>query len=266
MSDFVARYGPWALVAGASVGLGAAYAEALAAHGLSLVLVARGEGPLRELAGRLRRRYGVQVRTTGLDLARADLLPAVREVTAGLEVGLLVYNAAYACIGPLLDQPVDALLRVVDVNCRAPLVLAHEYGRGMRRRGRGGIVLMSSMAGSQGSGLLAAYNASKAFNLVLAEGLWDELREGGVDVVACRAGATRTPNYTGSLPPGNPGAGPVMEPAAVVEATLAALGRGPSVMPGWYNRAADVLMGRLLPRRIAVRLMGRTVRRLYLRR
>jgi short-subunit dehydrogenase len=124
-------------------------------------------------------------------------------------------------------------------------------------------VLMSSLAGTQGSPLVATYAASKAFNLVLAEGLWDELGARGVDVLACRAGATRTPNFAASQP--RTGAAPVMDVAPVVRETLAALGRAPSLVPGWANRAAAFVMGRLLPRRTAIRIMGNATRKMYRR-
>jgi uncharacterized protein len=253
------RYGPWALVAGASAGLGEAFARRLAADGLNLVLLARREGALGALAGALRAEHGVEVRTAA-DLARADLREAVDGAAAGAEIGLLVYNAAHRVIGPFLSHPIDEQLRIIDVNCRGPLVLAHHLGAAMARRGRGGIVLMSSLAGSQGNALLASYAASKAFNLVLAEGLWDELRAHGVDVVACRAGATRTPGYVSSRPKGTI---PLMEADAVVARTLAALGRGPSIVPGALNRFAAFAFARLLPRRAAIRIMGRATHRLY---
>jgi short-subunit dehydrogenase len=175
-------------------------------------------------------------------------------------VGLLVYNAAHAPLGPFLDGELSDLLRALDVNCRGPLMLAHRLGGRMAERGRGGIVLMSSLAGSQGTALVATYAATKAFDLVLAEGLWEELRARGVDVIACRAGATRTPGMEASRPRRGQ---PMMEPAPVVAATLGALGRRPSLVPGLVNRAAAFFLGRVLGRRAAVRVMGRATRRLY---
>jgi short-subunit dehydrogenase len=201
------------------------------------------------------------VRTLAADLARQDLSTVVQEFTAGLEVGLVVYNAAYSTIGPFLDRPVQDHLRVIDVNCRGPLLLAHLFGRAMVERKRGGIVLMTSLAGSQGGPWIASYAASKAFNLILAEALWDELAASGVHVVACRAGATRTPGYEASKP--RPSNVPVLDPGDVADKTLAALGRGPSVVPGIFYRFSAFVMGRLLPRRMAIRTMGRATRKLY---
>jgi short-subunit dehydrogenase len=260
VSTFAERYGPWALVAGASAGLGEAFARKLAARGLSLLLLARRREALERLAADLRAAHGVEVRPLAVDLSRPDLSPAVEEALAGIDVGLLVYNAAHSVIGPFVERPLVEQIRVLDVNCRGPLVLAHVLGGAMARRGRGGIVLMTSISGSQGGPFIASYAASKAFNLVLAEGLWEELAGRGVDVVACRAGATRTPGYEASKPKKSV---PLMEADEVAERALSALGRGPSVVPGALNRLAAFLFGRLLPRRVSIRIMGRATRRLY---
>ncbi|HVP67102.1 MAG TPA: SDR family NAD(P)-dependent oxidoreductase [Anaeromyxobacteraceae bacterium] len=260
MSRIGERYGPWALVAGASAGLGEAFARRLAAEGLHLLLVARRGEALAALAADLRARHGVEVRHAALDLASPELGARVASLADGAEVGLLVYNAAHSAIGPFVDRPLEEQLRVLDVNCRGPLVLSHLLGRRMAERGRGGILLMASLAGSQGGPLVASYAASKAFNLVLAEGLWDELGRRGVDVLACRAGATRTPGYAASNPKR---AVPTMDPGEVVQEALAAMGRGPSVVAGTLNKFAAFLFARLLPRRTTIRIMGSATRRLY---
>jgi short-subunit dehydrogenase len=260
VSAFRERYGPWAIIAGASAGLGEAFAEALAARSLNLVLIARRPEALATLQQKLVTAHHVEVITLAGDLGDATLPQAIADAVGSREVGLLVYNAAHSVRGPFLDHSLEEHLQVLDVNCRAPLALAHRYGRPMVARGRGGILLMASVAGSQGNPLLASYAASKAFNLVLAEGLWDELKKRGVDVLACRAGATRTRGYELSQPKGTV---PLMEPQPVVEAALEALGHGPSVTPGWLNRLASFLFGRLLPRRTSIHIMGSATARLY---
>jgi len=190
VTAFQSKYGPWALVAGASEGLGAEFARQLAARGLHVVAVARRAALLEELAGELRSDHGVEVRTVSLDLASQDAAAALCERTRDLEVGLLVYNAALSPIGSFLEQDLGEKLRALDLNCRAPLILAHEFGRAMAARGRGGLLLMSSMSALQGSPFIATYAATKAFDLVLAEGLWAELGREGVDALAFCAGAT----------------------------------------------------------------------------
>jgi len=261
MSDFAKRYGPWAVIAGASVGLGEAFARQLAGRGINLVLIARRQDALDRLASDLRAACKVDVRTLAADLGQADVLASVQSVTADIDVRLLVYNAAYSTIGAFIDRPLAEHLRVIDVNCRGPLVLTHHFGRTMAARRRGGMVLMSSTAGSQGGPWISSYAASKAFNTVLGEALWEELSASGVDVVVCRAGASRTPGYELSKP--RPSRVPLLDPNFVAERTLAALGRGPSVVPGLFYRFSAFLMAHLFPRRMAIRIMGRATRKLY---
>jgi short-subunit dehydrogenase len=222
--------------------------------------VARRPGPLEVLAAQLRTTHGIRVRTATADVARPDLLAVLDALAGDDEVGLVVHNAAFSALGPFLDRPLDDLLKVIDVNCRAPLAMAHHFGRKMAARGRGGIVLMSSLAGGQGCPMVVSYAASKAFETVLAEGLWDELRPAGVDVLACRAGPTRTPSYEASRPRKKV---PMMEPGPVVEEALAALGRKPVVVAGKLNRAVNFVMQRLLSRPAAIRFMGNSTRQMY---
>ena len=258
-SDFAGRYGPWALVAGASEGLGAEFGRQLAARGLNLVLLARRAPVLRDVAGEIAASHGVEVRDVAVDLADAGASEVVEAATADLEVGLLVYNAASSVIGAFLAQPLERHLVELELNCRRPLELSHHFGRRMQQRGHGGILLMSSLAGSQGSPFIAHYGATKAWNRVLAEGLWWELREAGIDVLACCAGATRTPGYLADRPDDG-GYVPEMEPDAVAREALAALGSTPSMIPGRVNRLAAFVLGRLLPRRTAISVMGRASR------
>ena len=258
------RYGPWAVVAGASEGLGAAFADALAARGLNVVIVARRAQPLQALAAGLASRHGVQTRALAIDLSAPEGVATLLSDLSDLSVGLLVWNAALSLIGPFLEQPLEGHLRELEVNCRSPLAVVHSLGQAMAQRGRGGIILMSSLSGMQGTALVAHYAATKAWNRVLAEGLWWELGKRGVDVLASVAGATDTPGYRASTPRSREAAKvPVMSAEAVVEELLRALGRTPSVIPGRRNRWAAAFLARLLPRRVAVRLMGRTMDGLY---
>jgi short-subunit dehydrogenase len=253
MSAFAAKYGPWAVVAGASEGLGAAFAEQLAVRGLNLVLLARRADMLAQLSARLSAGRDIDIRTHACDLALSDLASVLEDATKQLEVGVAVYNAAYAPIGDMLDHSIDDLLRVVDVNVRGPLVFARTLAPGMRSRGRGGIVLMSSLAGFQGAPRIATYAASKAFNIVLGEGLWRELGASGVDVLVSCAGAIRTPGYSKTAHKDAPG---TLDAAQVAQQTLDALGYGPTVIPGATNRLARFLLGRVLPRRTAISIMA----------
>jgi short-subunit dehydrogenase len=262
---FAHRYGPVALVAGASEGIGEAFARELAGKGLHLVLVARRAPLLETLAAELRAAHGVEIRTAACDLAEETALDAIVAACRGLDIGLLVYNAAASSVGRFLDTPLADHLRSVHVNARGPILLAHALGGPMARRGRGGIVLMSSLTAFQGTPFVASYGATKAFNLVLAEGLWGELEERGVDVLACCAGATLTPGYKRATP-----ARPVswlapkpQDPAELVREALAALGHRPLVITGGGNRIASFVMRRLFSRRLAVATMTREMRKRY---
>jgi hypothetical protein len=250
-SEFLDHYGPWAVVAGASEGLGAAFARALATRGLKLLLLARRAEALAEVATPLRKL--TEVRTATLDLGDPELATRLTELTADLEVGLCVYNAAYSQVGPFLEQSLRDHQRILDVNCRGPMIAARVLGEPMARRRRGGILLMSSLTALCGSPYLAGYGASKAFNLSLGEALWYELGPQGVDVLVCCAGATSTPGFLRTSGADGPRS---MTPEAVVEEALTALGGSPSMVPGTFNRLAARLLARLLPRRTAVKIMG----------
>ncbi len=179
------RYGPWAVVAGASEGLGAAFATELAGYGINLILVARRPEPLHALASTV----DVEAVPVVADLSTEEGLARVTEAAGGREVGLVVANAAYSPIGRFVAMDPAETTRALDLNCRAPLALAHHFLPPMVERGRGGFVIMSSLAGQQGSPPISVYAATKGFGAVLAEGLWAELRGTGGDVVTCVAGA-----------------------------------------------------------------------------
>jgi hypothetical protein len=254
---FAGRYGPRALVAGGASGLGAEYCRQIAATGIDLVILDRDESPLDATASELRSAPdAVDVVTAVVDLGRKPerLLDAVRHAVGDLEIGLLVINAAWSPIGRFLDEDLASLLAAIDINCRAPVVLVHELGARMAARGHGGIILMSSLAAETGAANVALYSATKAFDLVLAEGLWYELRERGVDVVAIRPGSTRTPGWQSSQPASGEFEG-VMEPADVVRDALATLGTTPSIVAGAANRAAEAMFRRMA-RRDVIELMS----------
>lgn len=254
MNSFREKYGPVAVVAGASEGLGAAFAEALAARGVDLVLLARRAPVLSALGDRLASVYGVGVRPVPCDLADPSFVDAMRDAVADREVGLGVYNAAYSFVAPLLDRPLDDSLRVVDVNVRGPLRFVHALAPAMRARRRGGFVLMSSLAGFQGAPKIGAYASSKAFTIVLGESLAAELRPEGIDVLVSCPGAIRTPSYAQAARKDAPG---TLDAQVVAERTLEALGRRSLVIPGAVNKLATFVMRRLLSRAVAVALMGK---------
>ena len=259
----ISRYGPTAVVVGASDGLGAAFATELAGRGFNLVLVARRSLLLDELAVRLHAAHGVRVRPLTADVSTVDGVAAVLSSTTADEVGLLVCNAALAPISPFLGLSPEQLDGMLDVNCRSAVQLAHGFGGRMVRRGRGGVILLSSVAGQQGSALVAHYAATKAYLRVLAEGLWYEWRPHGVDVLACCPGLVRTPTYERGHPTPGPLVPPAMSPEAVAREALAALGRRPVVVPGRRNKVTAALAARLIPRRIAITAASRETATMY---
>jgi hypothetical protein len=255
-ATFRSKYGPHALVAGAAVGLGAEYARQIAGRGLDLVLIDREQGPLRATADEIRSKHGVEVRPITLDLGRPDLVEAIRSAIGDLDLGLVVYNAAVGTVAPFLDLAPAHLDSMLDVNCRGPLRLAHALVPAMVHRGRGGLILMSSLSGSFGSAQLAVYAATKAFTLVLGDALWAELRPLGVDVLTVQPGSTRTPGWQSSQSGDDQASGlPVMEPADVVREALDALGGDPSIVPGELNRQGAEMLAHF-SRRQAIEMMS----------
>ena len=251
--SFAARYGPAALVTGASTGIGAEFARQLAARGLDLVLVARRLDRLEEVASEVRAAHGVAVHVAALDLAAPDLRDRIATAIGDLDVGLVVSNAGRYGFGRFLDARLEDELDGLDVNARAPLVLAHEFARRLSARGRGGMIFLSSSSAYQGTPFAAGYGAAKAHTLTLAEALAFELAPWGVDVLAVCPGPVATEGTAGMDTSSFP-IGPMQAPP-VVRAALDALGRRSSIVPGLPN-AFVATLGKLLPRSLNTRLMG----------
>jgi uncharacterized protein len=222
-----AKYGPYALIAGGSEGVGAEFALLLAAAGVNLVLVARTTDALQRTAEQCRQ-HGAEVRTVQADLSADDACARIAAATADLEIGLLILVAgANTHSYEFLDGDLTEFQRVIDLNVSTPLALVHHYGQAMRSRRRGGIVLLGSLAGYLGSARHTVYGGVKAFTRIFAEGLWLELREHGVDVLELVLGVTRTPAMERvGLNFDAPGV-VVAEPAVVAREGLEWLGRGP---------------------------------------
>jgi short-subunit dehydrogenase len=264
MATFQGKYGPWAVVAGASEGIGRAFALSLAHRGLHLVLIARTEEPLVKLSEELKKEHRIDTMPLTQDLSTFGAAGRIGDATADLDVGLVVYNAALADTGPFLDRQPEMLTRLVATNCTGPLLICRHFGEKMAERGKGGFIFMSSMSGFQGTPYVAAYGASKAFNLVLAEGLWYELKSANVDVLACCPGPTGTPGFNNSLqgkrPPAFP---PVLSPEQVAEESLRCLGKRSVLLPAFANRLASFFIQKLMPRQAGVRITGKSTGRMY---
>jgi short-subunit dehydrogenase len=197
-ADPKARYGGWAFVAGASAGLGAAFAHEAARLGFDVVLLARRADVLDETAAAIRASHGVQTRVIVADLGRDDIDEVIASETDDLDVGVLVYNAAAEIYGPFLSMDAADFRANLAVNCFTPTVLARQFGARMRDRGRGAIAIVSSLAALQGTRYLAIYAASKAYELNLGETLWEEFGDFGVDVLSYVVGATVSESWMGA--------------------------------------------------------------------
>ncbi len=231
---FKERFGPWAVVAGGSDGIGAAFARELAGRGVNVAAIARRKEPLAALCRGLRTDYGVEARGIQADLTGDDLLREVGAATDDLDVGLFVYNAgASSRSEEFLQAGPEYALSMMNLNCRGPIVLSHHFGQRLTKRGRGGLLFMSSLACLAGCHYQAIYSATKSFDTILAEGLWHELTPMGVDVLGVLAGATRTESVLHT----SDNFKDAMDPAEVASGALDHLGCGPNWVPGETNQA-----------------------------
>lgn len=238
------RYGEWGLVTGASAGIGAAFARALAQEGMSCVLVARREERLRGLAEELEKQHGVATRVVAADLATEAGWRHVLGSVEGLEIALLVNNAGFGYAGRLDGQEPGRLVDMVRLNCEAPVALTAALLPRMRERGRGAVVMVGSVAGCQPLPLHALYGATKAFDNHLGEALWAELQGSGVDSVALLPGPTATEFFDVAGETRESG----QPPHEVVDTALRALGHKPQAIAGAWNWLRANLAYRLVPR------------------
>ena len=254
-NDFALRYGPWAVVTGASEGIGREFAIDLARRGLNLVLVARREALLHALAADLNQRHGIECRVIAADMADVGAVARLTEQTRALDVGLLVAAAGFGSSGSLVDAPLDNELDMVDVNCRAVLGLSWFFARRFKARRRGGLVLLSSLLAFQGTPRAANYAATKAYIQTLAEGLRAELAPYGVDVLASAPG----PIASGFARRADMRMSASLTPVVVARVSLDRLGRSATVRPGWLSKLLGWSLA-TLPRWAMVRVMGQVMK------
>jgi short-subunit dehydrogenase len=244
-------YGPWAVVTGASDGIGRAIAVELAAAGLDLMLIARRKDLLDDLARELAQQYGVDTRTQALDLSDTKAGAAVAQQTADIDVGLLAAIAGFGTSGQFVDCDVQNELDMIDVNCRSVVELSHHFAPRFIARRRGGLILMSSLVAFQGVPQAATYAATKAFIQNFAEGLRLELSAQGVHVVASAPG----PVNSGFAARADMRMSAAVKPDTVAKQTVAALGRSGTVRPGWLSKFLEATLFPL-PRRGRSRIMA----------
>ncbi len=243
-------YGPWAVITGASSGIGRELAVQLASAGFHLLLTARRRSLLEELAAEVKSAHKIETRIVAADLALPTETDKLIEAARDLDTGLLIAAAGFGTSGHFLSSPLEKEVEMLKVNCEALLILTHHFGNQFAARGRGGIILMSSMVGFQGVPFAAHYAATKAYVQSLGEALSLELRPHGVDVLAAAPG----PVNSGFADRADMQMGNALKPSDVAAPILRALGRKSTVLPGFLTK---FLVGslRLLPRWGKVRVM-----------
>jgi short-subunit dehydrogenase len=227
--DFKDRYGPWAIIAGASEGTGRAFARKIAAQGVNCILIARREGPLTELAAEIARESKVTCVTAAIDLSALDAFDRIVAAVGDRKVGLYISNAGADPNGAqFLDNAISNWVDIVNRNIITMMRSCHHFGNAMRARRQGGILLVGSGACYGGAGYLATYAGSKAFEMCFAEGLWAELQPFGVDVLYLVLTTTDTPAFRDLLTrKGAPIPANLANPDDVAALGLARLPHGP---------------------------------------
>ena len=226
---FAEHYGPWAIIAGATAGVGRALTDRIASEGVNCLLIANDSADLERVAAEVRELYGVEIEILSLDLSSANSSDRIVEATGSREIGLYVSNAGADPHGArFFDRDLDTWLGLVSMNAITPMRVCHHFGKQMKDRRRGGIVLIGSGACYGGSSYTAAYAAAKAFGLCLADGLWVELKPFGVNVLYAALGPTDTPSLHALLKrQGLPPLSNLAVPTDVAEQVLAQLPNGP---------------------------------------
>jgi uncharacterized protein len=254
--SFIEKYGPWAMVTGASSGLGVEFAHQLAKKGLHVVLVARRKDQMQALADTLQQTYGVQTRVVPLDLAQEGFMDQLNPALEGLDLGLVVNNAGINCEGHFYRGDLNRNLNMLRLNMEAPFIISYELGKRLIEKGRGGIIMTSSVSAFQATPFLSHYGATKAYLLSLGESMNYEFKDLGVDVIVLCPGVTES-----EMTKGMKGSPIVMKAAPVVKAALDGLGKKVFVVPGFGNQLQVWLSNRILSRVNSRNLTGAVMRR-----
>lgn len=251
---FLEKYGPWAIVTGASDGIGYAFAEQLAAMGVNLIVVARRADRLNQLAREIRNKCAIDVRVIATDLSTTEGIQKVERMTADLDVGLLVASAGYGTSGSLLESNLEQEHNMFELNCFAALRQCVHFGNRFAQRGHGGIILLASLVGWQGVPHSAHYSATKAYVQSLAEALRVEVKPKGIDVLAAAPG----PVNSGFAVRAGMRMSAAVSPAAVARASIRALGRTGTVIPGALSKLLTYSL-LPLPRSLRTQIMARVM-------
>jgi short-subunit dehydrogenase len=264
MAEFRERYGNWALVAGAGIGLGESFCTTLAKQGFNLFMIDNREDQVTSLADKLAKEYNIQTIPFFIDLFQKDAVPQIMEKTSNIDLRLMIYVAAFSQIKKFENYTSDDLDHYINVNIGTPLKLAHSFSKRLiEKKQSGGILLMSSLAGLLGMQYIVPYAASKAFTWNLAESLHHELKPHKIDVMACIAGATATEAYHGTNPQYGFIKPQIQQPSEVAELALKRIGKKALFIPGFSNRFNYFILTRLLPRKMASYFANKTMEKMY---
>jgi len=254
------RYGPWALITGASQGIGRGFAEECARRGYCLVLVARRQNLLDAAADELHESYGIECRTLALDLTDPGSPARIIEACSDIDIGMLINNAAFAVPGEFLASTTAALEKHININVTAVTMLCHHFGALMKDRQRGAIINVSSRAGEVAIPWYAMYSGTKSFVSLFTEALWYELRAHGVDVLALKPCQTATEGYL-AMNPTNKGEG-IQSVEDCVREAFEALGSHPSWLP-WPPSRDEVRHLRSLPPAEAITINAKSIEQAF---
>lgn len=264
MDRFRARYGDWVLIAGAAEGIGAAFTMLLGKKGLNIVMADNNLPAMQQLADKIHSEFKVDVSQVHIDLGKPEASEFLLQSTVNIDCRLLIYVAAFSRVKPFLSYKTEEIDRYIDVNSRTPIRLVHGFAsRLTSQESSGGILLVSSLAGLLGPPLVAPYAATKGFQVRLAESLAAEFGPLRIDVTVCCAGLTNTPTYEMNTPAASRRWMKPMATGAVAAFALHNLGKKVVCIPGWKNRLNFFLLLRLLPRFISLKILGRTMKKMY---
>ena len=253
------KYGSWALVTGASSGIGEEFARRLASENLNLILAARRIERLEKLGDELKEKHNIKVVIAPIDLSKNKFMDEIKEYVGKREVGLLVNNAGFGYNGEFIEADPQIFRKMIKVNCIASTEIAQYFGAQMAARKKGAIIFLGSLVGYNPTPYTTVYSATKAFNLFMGEALWYELKKDNVDVLALNPGGTATEfqQIAGTS------AGPVARSAQeVVDTAMKKLGKKPSVVDGFTNKILSILP-RFISRRSTLLLAGYLRRKLF---
>jgi len=268
MDEFKKKYGPWALIIGASQGLGAAFAENCAKCGINVAICARTQNKLDSVAKALRDKYKIETRQICADIMVEDCAKKIDEATSDLDIGFYLFNAAGVAGGQFIEVLEEDHLKNIVSNCITPTLLTLRIAKRMVERKSGGIYLVSSMAGERGISNWVSYGASKGYEMLLGEGLWYELKKHGIDAGTYVVGSTETPEFKDSQEKHGTGLTGSSQkksffskniipisPDAVAEALFNQIGKGPKLFSKKADRTTSKLLS-ILSRKKAIQIIS----------